>query len=139
MAPGLRAGRERVADLRFEIVPRKLIVDRAVKYLRIVLLLAGLVLVGVLVGEKSLTQKAGLEEKKSSIRKENLKLALEIKELERQVTLMRSDPSTIENVAKRKLGMARPDETVYIFEQGNPSAVRATNLESTLKKDANIP
>jgi cell division protein FtsB len=125
--------------VRFEIFPRKLIVDRAVKYLRIVLLLAALVLVGVLVGEKSLTQKAVLEEKKSSIRKENHKLALEIKELERQVTLMRSDPSTIENVAKRKLGMARPDETVYIFEQSNPSAVRATNLESTLKKDANIP
>jgi cell division protein FtsB len=125
--------------VRFEIFPRKLIVDRAVKYLRIVLLLAALVLVGVLVGEKSLTQKAVLEEKKSSIRKENHKLALEIKELERQVTLMRSDPSTIENVAKRKLGMARPDETVYIFEQSNPSAVRATNLESTLQKDANIP
>lgn len=113
--------------------------DRAVKYLRIVLLLAALVLVGVLVGEKSLTQKAGLEERKSSIRKENHRLALEIKELERQVTLMRSDPSTIENVAKRKLGMARPDETVYIFEQSNPSAVRATNLESTLNKDANTP
>lgn len=125
--------------MRFEIFPKKLIVDRAVKYLRIVLLLAALVLVGVLVGEKSLTQKAGLEEKKSSIRKENHKLALEIKELERQVTLMRSDPSTIENVAKRKLGMARPDETVYIFEQTNPSALRATNLESTLNKDPNIP
>jgi cell division protein FtsB len=125
--------------VRFKISPRKLIVDRAVKYLRIVLLLAAIVLVGVLVGEKSLTQKAGLEEKKSSIRKENHKLTLEIKELERQVTLMRSDPSTIENVAKRKLGMARPDETVYIFEQSNPSAVRATNLESTLKNNANIP
>jgi len=113
--------------------------SRAVKYLRIVLLLAALVLVGVLVGQKSLTQKAGLEEKKSSIIKENHKLALEIKELERQVTLLRSDPATIESVAKRKLGMARPEETVYIFEQGNPSAVRATNLDSTLKKDANIP
>jgi cell division protein FtsB len=125
--------------VRIKIFPKKLIVDRAVKYLRIVLLLAALVLVGILVGEKSLTQKAGLEEKKSSIRKENHKLSLEIRELERQVTLMRSDPSTIENVAKRKLGMARPDETVYIFEQSNPSAVRATNLESTLKNNANIP
>ncbi|MGO9570112.1 MAG: FtsB family cell division protein [Desulfomonilaceae bacterium] len=112
---------------------------RAVKYLRIVVLLAALVLVGIWVGEKSLTQKAGLEDKKSSIRKENNKLALEIKELERQVTLMRADSSTIENVAKRKLGMARPDETVYIFEQSNPSAVRATNLDSTLKNDRNIP
>jgi cell division protein FtsB len=91
--------------------------------------LAGLVLLGILVGEKSLTQKAGLEGKKLSIRKDNHKLALEIKELERQVTLLRSDSSTIENVAKRKLGMTRPDETVYIFEQSNPPAVRATNLE----------
>jgi cell division protein FtsB len=115
--------------LRSEVFSRKLIVGRAVKYLRIVLLLAALVLVGVLVGEKSLTQKAGLEGKKSSIRKDNHKLASEIKELERQVTLLRSDSSTIENVAKRKLGMTRPDETVYLFEQSNPSAVRATNLE----------
>jgi cell division protein FtsB len=114
--------------LRSEVFSRKLIVGRAVKYLRIVLLLAALVLVGVLVGEKSLTQKAGLEGKKSTIRKDNHKLALEIKELERQVTLLRSDSSTIENVAKRKLGMTRPDETVYLFEQSNPSAVRAPNL-----------
>jgi len=119
--------------------PRKLIVGRAVKYLRIVLVLAALVLVGILVGEMSLTQKSDLEDKKSSIRKENQKLSHEIKELERQVTLMRSDSATIENVAKRKLGMARPEETVYIFEQGNASAPRATNLGSTLKKDANIP
>jgi cell division protein FtsB len=114
-------------------------VGRAVKYLRIVLLLAALVLVGILVGEKSLTQKAGLEGKKSSIRKDNHKLALEIKELERQVTLLRSDSFTIENVAKRKLGMSRPDETVYIFEQANPPAARAPNLESSLKNNANIP
>jgi cell division protein FtsB len=104
-------------------------VGRAVRYLRIVLLLAVLVLVGILVGEKSLTQKAGLQGKKLSIRKDNHKLALEIKRLERQVTLLRSDPSTIENVAKRKLGMARPDETVYIFEQTNPPAARAPNIE----------
>lgn len=102
---------------------------RAVKYLRIVVLLAAAVLVGILVGEKSLTQKASLEAQKVSIRKDNNKLALEIKELERQVTLLRSDPSTIENVAKRKLGMTKPDETVYIFEQSNSPAVRAPNLE----------
>ena len=107
MALDLMAGKTRDVILRLEIFPRKLIVGRAVKYLRIVSLLAALVLVGIWVGEKSLTQKAGLEEKKSSIRKENHKLALEIKELERQVTLMRSDSSTIENVAKRKLGMAQ--------------------------------
>ena len=125
--------------LRSEIIPRNLIVNGAVKYLRIVLLLGAVVLVGILVGEKSLTQKVALEEKKSAIRKENRKLALEIKEQERQVTLMRSDHNTIENVAKRKLGMARPDEIVYIFEQGNSSAVRANNYEVTLKKDANVP
>jgi cell division protein FtsB len=112
---------------------------RAVKYLKIVLLLAVFALVGVLVGEKSFTQKTGLEEKKSSIRKENQKLTLEIRDLERQVTLLRSDPKMIEDVAKRKLGMARPDETVYIFEQGKRSAVRATDSEHTLKNDHNLP
>ncbi len=111
----------------------------AVRYLRIVMLLVALVMVGMLVGGKSLTLKAGLEQKKSSIRKENRKLALEIKDLERQVTLMRSDPHTIEMVVKRKLGMARPDETVYIFDQKSPTALRAHNLESALKIKANTP
>ncbi|MGB6068882.1 MAG: septum formation initiator family protein [Desulfomonilaceae bacterium] len=111
----------------------------AVRYLRIVMLLVALVAVGVLVGGKSLTQKAGLEQKKSSIRKENCKLALEIKDLERQVTLMRSDPHTIEKVVKRKLGMVRPNEMVYIFGQESPTALRANNIVSTLKNKANIP
>jgi cell division protein FtsB len=117
------------ADLRSATFSRKLIVRRAVKYLRIVLLLAALVVVGILVGQKSLTQKAGLEGKQATLRKDNHKLAAEIKELERRVTLLRSDSATIEDVAKRKLGMTRPNETVYIFEPSNPSAVRATKLE----------
>ena len=111
----------------------------AVRYLRIVMLLVALVVVGMLVGGKSLTQKAGLEQKKSSIRRENRKLTLEIKDLERQVTLMRSDPHTIEKVVKRKLGMVRPDEMVYIFEQTGPTAPRATNSNLTLKNNANFP
>jgi cell division protein FtsB len=90
-------------------------------------------------GEKTLTQKYKLEEKKYLLENENKTLALAIKALERKVTLVRSDQKTVEKVAKRKLGMARPDETVYMFESRSSSASRASNPEYGLDKDDNIP
>lgn len=69
-------------------------------------------------GEQSLIQKQKLEEKKAVLQRENQSLGVEIKTLERRVTLLRSDAKTIEKAAKRKLGMARSDETIYLFEKG---------------------
>lgn len=109
----------------------------AVRYLQLVGLFIVVVSVGVLMGETSLNQKHKLEEKKALLEKENTNLGAEIKDLERKVMLTRSDPKTIEKVAKRKLGMARPDEMVYIFERSNSSSARAGNLENGLDKSDN--
>lgn len=98
--------------------------SRAVKYLQIPLITVLLVSAGVLMGENSLTQRRKLVAKKSVLAGENMKLTQEIKELERQVMLVRSDPKTIEKAAKRKLRMARPDETVYIFTRQNSARKR---------------
>ena len=87
-------------------------------------------------GEKSLTQRRNLMEKKRLVTAENLKLARQIKSLEREVMLLRADGKTIERVAKRKLGMARADETVYIFGRRNRAA-RATNSDSCLNNHDN--
>lgn len=87
-----------------------------VKYVRLTAAIALLLGAGALLGEKSLTHKDGLAAKRDSLQKENGQLASEIRSLEREVTLLRSDPKTIEKVAKKKLGMSRPDETVYVFD-----------------------
>jgi cell division protein FtsB len=95
----------------------KPIADRIVKYLRFTGLFAVVAAVGILMGEKGLMQKRALEEKRSYLRQSNLRLSQEIRGLERTVVMLRSDPKTIETAAKRKLGMARPNETVYLFER----------------------
>jgi cell division protein FtsB len=71
---------------------------------------------GFLLGEKSLSQKHTLEEHKFQIGKENQSLEIENQNLERKITLLRSDKPTIEKAAKSKLGMAGPDETIYLFD-----------------------
>ena len=87
---------------------------------------------GFLLGEKSLTPKDRLLAKKSYFQKENEHLAYEIRSLEREVTQLRSDPKTVEKVAKKKLGMSRPDETVYVFDGGKKGSTGAVNPDSAL-------
>ena len=96
----------------------KPVVGRTVRFLQLIVLFVVLVSAGLLMGEMGLTQKHQLEEKRASLHEENEILSADIKTLEREVTLLRTDPRTIEKVAKCKLGMARADETVYIFKQG---------------------
>jgi cell division protein FtsB len=110
----------------------KLIWKRIVTYVKCTLLFAAVAAVCIVAGENSWNQKNKLMEKKTLLHKENENLALEIKSLERKVTLLRSDPRTIQKVAKKKLGMARPDETVYIFDKVVRSPAGAADLESTL-------
>ncbi|HMK33576.1 MAG TPA: septum formation initiator family protein [Desulfomonilaceae bacterium] len=117
----------------------KHILGRVVKYLEFALLFIAVSAVGILMGEQTLIQKQKLEEKKYLLEAENKNLVGAIKGLERKVTLMRSDQKTIEKVAKRKLGMAKPDETVYMFEPGSSSASRALNPEYGLGKNDNLP
>jgi cell division protein FtsB len=110
-----------------------------VKYLKFVVVFVAVSSVGVLMGEQGTTQKQKLEEKMSLLQKENERLGTQIKTLERRVTLLRSDAKTIEKVAKRKLGMARPDETVYLLEQHDSSPSASRILEHGLAKDGNLP
>jgi cell division protein FtsB len=88
----------------------------------LVLALTGLTVLGALmIGEQGLTHKRRLFHKRSLLEQESRELAREIGDLERRLMLLRSDAAFIEKVAKRKLGMARPSETVYIFDGPNSS------------------
>jgi cell division protein FtsB len=107
--------------------------NSAVKYFQLAFLFVSVSSIGVLMGEKGLTQKYRLEEKKESLSKENKILGMELKALERKITLLRSDRKTIEKTAKKKLGMCAPEETVYVFEKRNP--VSACSIGSELSSD----
>jgi len=121
------------------LVPVKLILCQTVKYAKIILLVSALACVGLLMGEKSLVHKKKLDEKRLLLHRENEILASEIQSLERSVTLLRSDSNTIEKVAKRKLGMARPDEMVYIFDNPASRDSREVDKEVGLGIGDNIP
>jgi cell division protein FtsB len=117
----------------------KVILTRIVKYIRFVVIFVVVASLGLLMGEQGLTQKQKLEEKLGILRKESDRLVREIKSLERRVTLLRSDSKTIEKVAKRRLGMARPDETVYVFQRDRGALVATPSVEPGLVKGDNLP
>ena len=89
--------------------------------LRLFAIFLALLTVGALMGEKGKHQREDLLKKKTELQEKNERLAVEIRSLERQVTLLRADPRMIERVAKRTLGMARSDETVFVFGLPNQS------------------
>ena len=111
---------------------------RAVKYLQFVTLFVVVASIGVLMGRQGLTHQDRLIERRASLQKENKRVIREINALEREVTLLRSDPETIAYVAKRKLGMARPEETVYVFEPQKEPSKPSMSVDG-LVKHHNMP
>lgn len=110
----------------------KPIVKHIVRYGQLAVVLALLLGAGVLLAQKSLTHKDGLMAKRDALKKENKQVAAEVRTMEREVMQLRSDPKTIEKVAKRKLGMSRPDETVYVFDEGRKVSPGAPASNATL-------
>lgn len=86
---------------------------------------------GMVTGNGVLKQKHLLEEGKSRLEKENERLFVEIRMMERDLTLLGENPQAIEKAAKGKLGMARQDETIYIFESGLASSPNRRSNPST--------
>jgi hypothetical protein len=107
--PSLGSG----AYMKKVVLPLKLILPRTVKYVKIIVLVSSLACAGL--------------------------LAVEIQALERSVTLLRSDSKTIEKVAKRKLGMVRGDETVYIFDNARSGDVGHIDRDLGLSIGYNMP
>jgi len=117
----------------------KLSTKRAVRYAQVTITIIVAVSVGVLISERGLTERQKLEEKKASLEKENDRLVGEIKSLEHKITLLRDDPKTIEKVAKRRLGMARPEETIYIFSRPDFRPLADNKPELGLSNKSNAP
>ncbi|PLY01105.1 MAG: hypothetical protein C0623_06060 [Desulfuromonas sp.] len=80
-------------------------------FIILVLLLLGFALFGergVLKVYKTYQQKTDLEQKIADLEKVN-------DELRQEIDALREDLKTIENIARRELGMVKPDEQVYQF------------------------
>ncbi|MDQ1285847.1 MAG: cell division protein FtsB [Thermodesulfobacteriota bacterium] len=88
---------------------------RPMLYLKIGLIV-GVILVTIMyLQEQGNIQKNSIQVKISLLKQENEAIEKEIRQLEQKISKLRSDPKTVEKVAKRKLGMVRQDETIYIF------------------------
>ncbi|MCA1961851.1 MAG: septum formation initiator family protein [Desulfomonile sp.] len=92
---------------------------QAVKYLEIIVLLAIVASTSFLIVEKGLVHKRTLQEKRAFLEREHKELTTDVRALERRLRSLRDDPRAVEKAAKCKLGMARPEEIVYIFDRGN--------------------
>jgi len=90
-----------------------------VRIFQLFVLFIVLISVGLLMGEKGLAQRQILEEKRACLQKENDNLTTENSLLERKARLLRTDSRAIERAAKCKLGMARQDEVIYLFNDKN--------------------
>lgn len=93
----------------------KPVLTKTVKIIKFVGVAAVLASVALVMGEKALSHRYRLEDKRAALEKENQRLAQDIRALERKATLLRTDAKTIEKAAKCRLGMARSNETVYMF------------------------
>jgi cell division protein FtsB len=97
----------------------KIVREKSSGYVRLIVVLLVLLTVGIFMSEKGKHRREFLLKKKTTLQEKNKCLSTEIRVMENQVMLLRTDPRMIERVAKRTLGMARPNETVYIFNVPN--------------------
>ena len=70
-----------------------------------------------LVGDDSYSKMRSLEKSVELQREKNLELTETVQEMRGVVRGLRSDPRAIEKAARNELGLARPDEQIFVFEK----------------------
>jgi len=81
----------------------------------LLLLAVTLVLLSVF-GGSSYSRFAFLKENLSFARKKNAELSSQVEELGNKVYALKHDPRALEIAARNELGLARPNEMIFIFE-----------------------
>jgi cell division protein FtsB len=81
------------------------------------LLVVGLALVYLFFSEDGYPRNSGLLRKKAALEVENLRLEEENRQLEARLERIRNDSGYLEDEARKKLGLVRPDEIVYRLEE----------------------
>lgn len=73
-----------------------------------------LIMIGyVFLSDAGLVKSSGLMEKKALLEQENLRLEEENRQLEVRLERIRNDLGYLEDEARKKLGLVRPDEIIY--------------------------
>lgn len=81
----------------------------------ILLLAAGALVVNSVVGESGFVTRMRAGRQRDELRAAVERLRAENARLREEVDLLRSDPETIEEVARRELGLIRPGEKLFII------------------------
>ena len=84
-----------------------------------IIALAALV-VGALFGDRGLLHLIDQRHRAEALAGEVEDLQRENARLATEIGALRSDPRAIERLAREELGMARPDETVFLVRDANP-------------------
>jgi cell division protein FtsB len=88
----------------------------------------GLLIVGcllfldALVGEKGFVENLKARQQFEALERSLDRLKGDNAQLQKEVELLRKDPSTIEDIARRELGMMKPGEKLFIIKDAEPSA-----------------
>ena len=85
-------------------------------------LLAFLVILGymILFGKSGIVDNCRMEKKLAALRQANSETVREIDGLKSEILLLRTDPKSIERLARKDLGMVRRGDLVYRFAEASP-------------------
>lgn len=78
--------------------------------------------VGSLFGDRGVLQLLAEKEKAADLARQIDELRAENGRLARDIAALRSDPRSIERLAREELGLARPGETVFVIRDDAPPA-----------------
>lgn len=85
----------------------------------IILIAAFLACVSSILGEDGYSKLIMLRKTLAAQVEDNTQSLNELNTLKRRVKGLRSDPRSLEKAARNELGMARPDEMIFIFDSEN--------------------
>jgi cell division protein FtsB len=77
--------------------------------------------VGSFFGDRGILRMVAQRERAESLKREIEQLRTENARLAVEIAALRSDPRSIERLAREELGLARPGETVFLIREEEPS------------------
>jgi cell division protein FtsB len=86
------------------------------------LFLGCLLFLDALVGEKGFVENLKAKQQFQAIERSLERLKADNARLQKDVELLRKDPETIEDLARRELGLMKPGEKLFIVKDAEPAA-----------------
>jgi cell division protein FtsB len=103
-----------------ETIRRNEIVRRRI-FWGVAALVSFYLLVPLIVGDMGVVKYFNMRRTYDRLQQEIQQLSDENQKIENEIHALRSDPDTIERIARDRLGLVRPGEVVYQFEAVNPA------------------